>query len=365
MAFAPSAVSSSLAIPALRPTVNHRSRFVSSSSLAAARRSPILMMATETSTESVAESTGVYACTQCSSPISLEESECRNCGAAIKREEVGYVDLTPESMKKRKVSTSSSSSSDESSPVQTLRQLANNPLVSAFLAGAGAQMDGQPLRQELFRTPVVSWLYERGWRAGFASAGFPGIEKEYELVMDFFQEARNKTVVDLSCGSGLMVRRLAKSRAYSKAMGERLQVIAVDYSENMLGEVIQRKKEENCPDFDIIRADVASLPFVDGSLDAIHSGAALHCWPYVQDGLKEVHRVLKPGGRFFASTFLWGVPDEVISLQANLGPRQRQYRFFSVEELEWLMRGAGFKDVNVERRDRCALIRCRKEEATV
>ena len=55
--------------------------------------------------------------------------------------------------------------------------------------------------------------------------------------------------------------------------GERLQVIAVDYSENMLGEVIQRcglmlgkeveltrccrKNEENCPDFDIIRADVA------------------------------------------------------------------------------------------------------------
>lgn len=78
------------------------------------------------------------------------------------------------------------------------------------------------------------------------------------------------------------------------------------------------------------------------------AGAALHCWPYVQDGLKEVHRVLKPGGRFFASTFLWGVPDEVsleraelglmlmvdekvISLQANFGPRQRQYRFFSVE----------------------------------
>jgi hypothetical protein len=48
----------------------------------------------------------------------------------------------------------------------------------------------------------VSFLYERGWRESFAQAGFPGIEKEYELAMDFFQNARGKTVMDLSCGSG-------------------------------------------------------------------------------------------------------------------------------------------------------------------
>jgi len=48
----------------------------------------------------------------------------------------------------------------------------------------------------------VSFLYERGWRESFAQAGFPGIEKEYELAMDFFENARGKTVMDLSCGSG-------------------------------------------------------------------------------------------------------------------------------------------------------------------
>ena len=62
----------------------------------------------------------------------------------------------------------------------------------------------QPLRQELFRTPLVSFLYERGWRNSFAQAGFPGIEKEYELAMEFFENARGKTVMDLSCGSGAL-----------------------------------------------------------------------------------------------------------------------------------------------------------------
>jgi len=220
---------------------------------------------------------------------------------------------------------------------------------------SNAQLSGQPLRQELFRTPLVSFLYERGWRNSFAQAGFPGIEKEYELAMEFFENARGKTVMDLSCGSGLMVRRLAKSQAFGK-------VIAVDFSESMLEEVDRRRKEEQCPEFDLVRADVANLPFSTDGVDAIHSGAALHCWPYVQDGLKEVHRVLKPGGTFFATTFLWGIPDEIVNLQANLdvaGPR-RAYRFFSVEELEWLAKGAGFSEVDVEKRNRCAIIRCVK-----
>jgi len=41
----------------------------------------------------------------------------------------------------------------------------------------------------------VSYLYERGWRESFVQAGFPGIEKEYELAMDFFQDARGNVRV--------------------------------------------------------------------------------------------------------------------------------------------------------------------------
>jgi hypothetical protein len=29
----------------------------------------------------------------------------------------------------------------------------------------------------------------------------------------------------------------------------------------------------------LVRADIARLPFVSGSLDAVHAGAAIHCWP--------------------------------------------------------------------------------------
>ena len=34
--------------------------------------------------------------------------------------------------------------------------------------------------------------------------------------------------------------------------------------------------------------------------------------------------MLKPGGKFFATTFLWGVPDDLIGLSINLsGPNRR------------------------------------------
>lgn len=53
-----------------------------------------------------------------------------------------------------------------------------------------------------------------------------------------------------------------------------------------------------------VRADVGRLPFATGSVDAIHAGAAIHCWPNPQAAMAEISRVLRPGGVFVASTFL-------------------------------------------------------------
>lgn len=36
---------------------------------------------------------------------------------------------------------------------------------------------------------------------------------------------------------------------------------------------------EFCINLALVRADVSRLPFTSGSIDAVHAGAALHCWP--------------------------------------------------------------------------------------
>jgi hypothetical protein len=67
--------------------------------------------------------------------------------------------------------------------------------------------------RDLFTSPSVSFAYERGWRQGFAAAGFPGPDKEFEMAREYFapvtEKRRNEsngaqrgTVVDMSCATG-------------------------------------------------------------------------------------------------------------------------------------------------------------------
>ncbi|CAM9680490.1 unnamed protein product [Choristocarpus tenellus] len=103
--------------------------------------------------------------------------------------------------------------------------------------------------------------------------------------------------MDLSCGSGLMTRRLAASKKYSRVIGG-------DLSAAMLSETRRRFVKNGLGKPELIRCDVSRLPVKSGSVDGIHAGAALHCWTRLEEALSEIHRVLKPGGVFFATTFL-------------------------------------------------------------
>lgn len=72
----------------------------------------------------------------------------------------------------------------------------------ASLTGNGEYV---PMR-DLFTSPAVSYAYERGWRQGFTSAGFPGPDVEADMAMDYFAPVVARTnysvVVDMSCATG-------------------------------------------------------------------------------------------------------------------------------------------------------------------
>lgn len=38
----------------------------------------------------------------------------------------------------------------------------------------------------------------------------------------------------------------------------------------------------------LVRADVSRLPFQSGSVDAVHAGAALHCWPSPSNAVSDL-----------------------------------------------------------------------------
>eukprot|EP00559_Dactyliosolen_fragilissimus_P005835 CAMPEP_0184858782 /NCGR_PEP_ID=MMETSP0580-20130426/3833_1 /TAXON_ID=1118495 /ORGANISM="Dactyliosolen fragilissimus" /LENGTH=428 /DNA_ID=CAMNT_0027355089 /DNA_START=21 /DNA_END=1307 /DNA_ORIENTATION=- len=205
-----------------------------------------------------------------------------------------------------------------------------------------------PMR-DLFTSPYVSFAYERGWRQGFAAAGFPGPDKEFEMVQDYFAPVNPRTVVDMSCATGLFTRRLTKSNDYER-------VIACDYSEAMLLEArnrIQKDPELNTNDpsstkLDLVRCDVGNIPMVSESVDALHAGAAMHCWPDLDSALSEIYRVLKPGGRYFATTFLSSY-FRTVQATGGQGVQQQAFQYFeNVDLLRDLLLKAGFEDEKVD-----------------
>ncbi|XP_027332445.1 uncharacterized methyltransferase At2g41040, chloroplastic isoform X3 [Abrus precatorius] len=167
-------------------------------------------------------------------------------------------------------------------------------------AGLRDYTEIQPARTELFRSPLVSFLYERGWRQNFRQSGFPGPDEEFKMAQEFFEPAKGGLLVDVSCGSGLFSRKFAKSGAYSG-------VVALDFSENMLRQCfdfIQKDGTLSTTNIALVRADVSRLPFSSGSVDAVHAAAALHCWPSPSNAVAEITRILRSGGIFVGSTFL-------------------------------------------------------------
>uniref|UniRef100_A0A453T5V6 Methyltransferase type 11 domain-containing protein n=2 Tax=Aegilops tauschii subsp. strangulata TaxID=200361 RepID=A0A453T5V6_AEGTS len=103
-----------------------------------------------------------------------------------------------------------------------------------------------------------------------------------------------------------------------------------------------------CRNLALVRADILRLPFASCSIDAIHAGAAIHCWPSPSNAIAEISRVLKPGGVFVATTFL-STPtnsglfsiDALKPLRQIVGPVNSSYNFFIEGELEDLCRSCG------------------------
>ena len=115
----------------------------------------------------------------------------------------------------------------------------------------------------------------------------------------------------------------------------------------------------------LIRCDVGKNPFQTESIDAFHAGAAMHCWPDLPLAAAEIYRSLKPGGRYFATTFLssWFGSLQTIEGGAN-GPSRQAFQYFeSPGQLRSLMEGGGFAadKISVEVVQPAAvIIRCEK-----
>ena len=109
---------------------------------------------------------------------------------------------------------------------------------------------------------------------------------EYRWLYDVaeFQKHAGDKVLEIGCGTGTDLLQFAKHGAI--ATGVDLTASHVDLARNRLGGLAV-----------VYQADMRHLPFVDGSFDYVYSHGVLHHSDEPERAVREMFRVLRPGGR--------------------------------------------------------------------
>lgn len=96
--------------------------------------------------------------------------------------------------------------------------------------------------------------------------------------------------LDVCCGTGDWTIALAE------AVGPSGEVTGLDFSQNMLNVGIEKVKSLGLKQVNLIHGNAMELPFPDNSFDYVTIGFGLRNVPDYLQVLKEMNRVLKPGG---------------------------------------------------------------------
>ena len=149
----------------------------------------------------------------------------------------------------------------------------------------------------------------------------------------------NATVLDIGCGGGRALERLASLASLGKVVG-------IDYSEDSVA--VARKRNQRLiatGRVEVLHGSVSSMPFPDATFDCVSAVETYYFWPDIAADLAEVRRVMKPSGQMVIIAGMYrGSRFDKRNMRLI---RAGGMRCFSVQEFEETLQDAGFSAVAV------------------
>jgi ubiquinone/menaquinone biosynthesis C-methylase UbiE len=152
------------------------------------------------------------------------------------------------------------------------------------------------------RLPAPDWNSSRHiaallkWEAKVSAMGYWATQ----VIVDAARITTGLRVLDVACGAGEPALSIAERL---RGTGE---VVGVDIAPALLGVAEQRAQDRNLTNVRFACADAHDLHFPDRRFDRVTSRFGLVFFANVASALREMHRVLRPGGK--AAFLVWGSP---------------------------------------------------------
>ncbi len=141
-----------------------------------------------------------------------------------------------------------------------------------------------------------------------------------DFILRNLQLSTGQTVLELGCGNA------SQTRHNRWAYPESLQYYLVDFSLGMLQEAFSEMHGDARLFFTV--QDAQALAFPPNSFDLITANHMLYHVPDIGLALREIHRLLKPGGRLLAATNGQGHMQDLDELLETFAPSSRRLHTF-------------------------------------
>ena len=152
---------------------------------------------------------------------------------------------------------------------------------------------------------------------------------------------KHSTILDVGCGGGRTVSKLAANASQGKVYGVDFSKESVAFASRINKQWIDMGRVE------IREASVSQLPFSENVFDLVTAVETHFWWPDLPSDMREVFRVLKPGG---ALTIIAEVYKGANTMTARLAEKYAVVsgmKFLTANEHRELLANAGYSDIQI------------------